>query len=79
MVGERGMVVRKLITVTVLVCAGALVAVLSGHLWGRYLQVAEALEFGKTYDRYQASQASAADDSAPLWRAGVREASALEE
>ena len=53
------MVVRKLITVTVLVCAGALVVVLSGHLWGRYLQVAEALEFGKTYDRYQASQASA--------------------
>ena len=74
------MVVRKLITVTVLVCAGALVAVLSGHLWGRYLQVTEALEFGKTYDRYQASQASAADvAAAPPWRAGVREASALEE
>jgi hypothetical protein len=36
------------------------------------------LEFGKTYDRYQASQASA-DEAAPLWRAGVREASALEE
>jgi hypothetical protein len=51
--------------------------VLSGHLWGRYLQVTEALEFGKTYDRYQASQASA--DDAPIWRAGVREASALEE
>ena len=79
MVGERGMVVRKLITVIVLVCAGALVVVLSGHLWGRYLQVAEALEFGKTYDRYQASQASAADEAAPIWRAGVREASALEE
>jgi hypothetical protein len=79
MVGERGMVVRKLITVTVLVCAGALVAVLTGHLWGHYLQVAEALEFGKTYDRYQASQASAADEAAPIWHAGVREASALEE
>ena len=77
MVGERGMVGRKLITLTVLACAGALVAVLSGHLWGRYLQVTEALEFGKTYDRYQASQASA--DDAPIWRAGVREASALEE
>ena len=77
MVGERGMVGRKLITLTVLACAGALVAVLSGHLWGRYLQVTEALEFGKTYDRYQASQASA--DDAPVWRAGVREASALEE
>jgi hypothetical protein len=73
------MVVRKLITVTVLACAAALVAVLSGHLWGRYLQVAEALEFGKTYDRYQTSQASAADEAAPVWRAGVREASALEE
>jgi hypothetical protein len=72
------MVGRKLITLTVLACAGALVAVLSGHLWGRYLQVTEALEFGKTYDRYQASQASA-DEAAPLWRAGVREASALEE
>jgi hypothetical protein len=70
------MVGRKLITLTVLACAGALVAVLSGHLWGRYLQVTEALEFGKTYDRYQASQAS---DDAPVWRAGVREASALEE
>ena len=71
---------RKLITLTVLACAGALVAVLSGHLWGRYLQVTEALEFGKTYDRYQASQASAADEAtAPIWRAGVREASALEE
>jgi hypothetical protein len=79
MVGERRMVVRKLITVIVLVCAGALVAVLSGHLWGRYLQVADALEFGKTYDRYQASQASAADEAAPIWRAGVREASGLEE
>jgi hypothetical protein len=71
---------RKLITFTVLACAGALVAVLSGHLWGRYLQVAEALEFGKTYDRYQASLASAAEEAAaPTWRAGVREASALEE
>ena len=79
MVGERGMVVRKLITVTVLDAPAALVAVLTGHLWGRYLQVAEALEFGKTYDRYQASQASPADDAAPIWRAGVREASALEE
>jgi hypothetical protein len=69
---------RKLITLTVLACAGALVAVLSGHLWGRYLQVTEALEFGKTYDRYQASQASA-DEAAPIWRARVREASALEE
>ena len=77
MVGERGMVGRKLITLTVLAGTGALVAVLSGHLWGRYLQVTEALEFGKTYDRYQASQASA--DDAPIWRAGVREASALEE
>ena len=72
------MVGRKLITLTVLACAGALVAVLSGHLWGRYLQVTEALEFGKTYDRYQASQASA-DEAAPIWRARVREASALEE
>jgi hypothetical protein len=54
--------------------------VLSGHLWGRYLQVTEALEFGKTYDRYQASLASAAEEAAaPTWRAGVREASALEE
>jgi hypothetical protein len=70
---------RKLITFTVLAGTGALVAVLSGHLWGRYLQVTEALEFGKTYDRYQASQASAADETAPAWRAGVREASALEE
>jgi len=73
------MVGRKLITLMVLACAGALVAVLSGHLWGRYLKVTEALEFGKTYDRYQASQASAADDAAPIWRTGVREASALEE
>jgi hypothetical protein len=77
MVGERGMVGRKLITLTVLAGTGALVAVLSGHLWGRYLQVTEAMEFGKTYDRYQASQGSA--DDAPIWRAGVREASALEE
>jgi len=68
---------RKFITLTVLAGTGALVAVLSGHLWGRYLQVTEALEFGKTYDRYQASQASA--DDAPTWRAGAREASALEE
>ena len=60
MVGERELGGRKIITLTVLACAGALVAVLSG-IWGRYLQVAEALEFGKTYDRYQASQASAAD------------------
>lgn len=75
------MVGRKLITLTVLACAGALVAVLSGHLWGRYLQVTEALEFGKTYERYQASQASASDEpTAPGWRAGsVREASAAEE
>ena len=71
------MVVRKLIILTVLAGTGGLVAVLSGHLWGRYLQVTDALEFGKTYDRYQASQASA--DDAPVWRAGVREASALEE
>ncbi len=48
MVGERGMVGRKLITLTVLAGTGALVAVLSGHLWGRYLQVTEAMEFGKT-------------------------------
>ena len=71
---------RKLITLTVLACAGALVAVLSGHLWRRYVQVTDAVEFGKTYDRYQASQASAAEEvAAPTWRAGVREASALEE
>jgi hypothetical protein len=71
---------RKLITLTVLACAGALVAVLSGHLWGRYVQVTDAVEFGKTYDRYQASQASAAEEvAAPTWRAGVREASAVEE
>ena len=50
-------------------CAGALVAVLSGHLSGALPQVTEALEFGKTYDRYQASQASA--DDAP---SGVRAA-----
>ena len=71
------MVGRKLITLTVLACAGALVAVLSSHLWGRYLQATEALEFGKTYDRYQPPQTSA--DDAPIWRAGVREASAPEE
>jgi hypothetical protein len=55
--------------------------VLSGHLWGRYVQVTDALEFGKTYERYQASQASASDEAtAPGWRAGpVREASAAEE
>ena len=74
------MVGRKLIALTVLAGTGVLVAVLSGHLWGRYLQVTEAMEFGKTYDRYKASQASAADEAtAPTWRAGVREASALEE
>jgi hypothetical protein len=55
--------------------------VLSGHLWGRYVQVTDALEFGKTYERYQASQASASDEAiAPGRRAGtVREASAAEE
>lgn len=74
------MVGRNLITLTVLACAGALVAVLSGHLWGRYVQVTDALEFGKTYDRYQASQASAAEEATvSTWRAGAREASALEE
>jgi hypothetical protein len=54
---------------------------LSGHLWGRYVQVTDALEFGKSYERYQASQASASDEAtAPGWRAGpVREASAAEE
>jgi hypothetical protein len=74
------MVGRHLLTLTVLACTGVLIAVLSGHLWGRHVQVTDALEFGKTYERYQASQASASDEeTAPPWRAGVREASALEE
>jgi hypothetical protein len=75
------MVSRNLLTLTVLACTGALIMVLSGHLWGRYVQVTDALEFGKTYERYQASQASASDEAtAPAWRAGsVREASAAEE
>ena len=75
------MVSRKLLTLTVLTCTGALILVLSGHLWGRYVQVTDALEFGKSYERYQASQASASDEAtAPGWRAGpVREASAAEE
>lgn len=74
------MVGRHLLTLTVLACTGALIFVLSGHLWGRYVQVTEALEFGKTYERYQASQASSSDEAAaPGWRVGVREASALEE
>jgi len=72
------MVGRHLLTLTVLACTGVLIAVLSGHLWGRHVQVTDALEFGKTYERYQASQASA-DEAAPIWRAGGREASALEE
>ena len=75
------MVSRNLLTLTVLTCTGALILVLSGHLWGRYVQVTDALEFGKTYERYQASQASASDEAiAPGRRAGtVREASAAEE
>jgi hypothetical protein len=45
------------------------------------LTCTDALEFGKSYERYQASQASASDEAtAPGWRAGpVREASAAEE
>jgi hypothetical protein len=75
------MVGRHLLTFTVVACAGVLIAVLSGHLWGRYVQVSDALEFGKTYERYQASQTTASDPAnAPAWRAApVREASALEE
>ena len=75
------MVGRHLLTLTVLACTGVLIAVLSGHLWGRHVQVTDALEFGKTYERYQASQASASDEAtAPGSRAGpVREASAAEE
>jgi hypothetical protein len=74
------MVVRHLLTSTVLACAGALIVVLTGHLWDRHAQISGALEFGKTYERYQASQASASDEpTAPAWRAGVREASAAEE
>jgi hypothetical protein len=75
------MVSRNLLTLTVLACTGALIMVLSGHLWGRYVQVTDALEFGKTYERYQASQASAPDEAtAPGWHSGpVREASAAEE
>jgi len=56
------MIIRKLLSLSVLALTGFLVVVLAGHLWDRHSQETQAMGFSGIYDRYLASSAGFAGD-----------------
>ena len=55
------MIIRNLLSLSVLALTGFLVLVLAGHLWDRHSQETQALGFSGVYDRYLASAGSPGD------------------
>ena len=57
------MIIRNLLSLSVLALTGYLVVVLAGHLWDRHSQETQAMGFSGIYERYLASRADASDDA----------------
>jgi hypothetical protein len=57
------MIIRNLLSLSVLALTGCLVVVLAGHLWDRHSQETQAMGFSGIYERYLASRAEASDDA----------------
>jgi hypothetical protein len=55
------MIIRRLLSLSVLALTGYLVLVLSGHLWDRHSQETQALGFSGIYDRYLGSSVAEAE------------------
>jgi hypothetical protein len=51
------MIIRSLLSLSVLALTGYLVLVLAGHLWDRHSQETQALGFSGIYERYLGSSA----------------------
>jgi hypothetical protein len=56
------MIIRNLLSLSVLALIGYLVLVLAGHLWDRHAQETQAMGFNGIYERYLASRAGFPDD-----------------
>jgi len=56
------MIIRNLLSLSVLALTGCLVLVLAGHLWDRHAQETQAMGFSGVYERYLASRAGSPDD-----------------
>jgi hypothetical protein len=56
------MIIRNLLSLSVLALTGYLVLVLTGHLWDRHSQETQAMGFSGIYERYLASRANSPDD-----------------
>jgi hypothetical protein len=56
------MIIRRLLSLSVLALTGYLVVVLAGHLWDRHSQETQAMGFSGIYDRYLASSAGSPPD-----------------
>ena len=56
------MIIRNLLSLSVLALTGYLVLVLAGHLWDRHSQETQAMGFSGIYDRYLGSSAGFAGD-----------------
>jgi hypothetical protein len=56
------MIIRNLLSLSVLALTGYLVLVLAGHLWDRHSQETQAMGFSGVYERYLASRAGFPDD-----------------
>ena len=55
------MIIRRLLSLSVLALTGYLVLVLAGHLWDRHSQETQALGFSGIYDRYLGSSVAEAE------------------
>jgi hypothetical protein len=62
------MIIRNLLSLSVLALTGYLVLVLGGHLWDRHAQETQAMGFSGIYERYVASRAP---DDANTYRAAA--------
>jgi hypothetical protein len=56
------MIIRNLLSLSVLTLTGYLVVVLAGHLWDRHSQETQAMGFSGIYARYLASSTGFAGD-----------------
>ena len=56
------MIIRNLLSLSVLALTGYLVVVLAGHLWDRHSQETQAMGFSGIYERYLAYQAGFSGD-----------------
>ena len=56
------MIIRNLLSLSVLALTGYLVLVLAGHLWDRHSQETQAMGFSGIYNRYLGSSAGFAGD-----------------